>query len=153
MNLAAVKRILEIKRRDEAQGLILVAANEAQVEEFAQLSIAHKRLEVLASWPGPTTWLLPKTKLTPAWITGNHSNVAIRISGHSMVIKLCEEFGGAVVSTSANRHKEAALTTASAVKESIGGEIDFVLSGEVGVSSGDQFASTIIDATTGERLR
>src|SRR5688500_14462314 len=102
---AAVMRLLALKQREVAKGLIVVAADAAQFDDLADWDalIDMQRDAVLASWPGPHTWIVPATARAPRWITGDHDGIALRISAHPLVVALCNSFGGAIVSTSANR--------------------------------------------------
>lgn len=101
---AAVRRLLAIKQRPVDKGLILVAASVAQLDGLADWdTLPHDRREdVIATWPGPHTWIVPATPRVPRWITGAHDGVAMRVSAHPVVVALCEAFGGVLVSTSAN---------------------------------------------------
>ena len=101
---AAVLRLLAIKQRPVEKGLILIAADLAQLQPVLDLAtVPEARLaEVLASWPGPNTWVLPSSASAPRWITGTHAGIAVRISAHPTVVALCRAFGGPLVSTSAN---------------------------------------------------
>lgn len=101
-NERAVDTILELKNRAREKGLILVAANVSQFDFLLQ-NLPSDKLELLASsWPGPHTWLVPHHNLIPAWVCGQFDTVALRVSAHPVVKALCEAFGGAIVSTSAN---------------------------------------------------
>lgn len=55
----AVRRILAIKRRSWRKGLLLVAATLEQIERYADLDASPLRPQILATWPGPYTWVLP----------------------------------------------------------------------------------------------
>lgn len=149
----AVEKILSIKQRDISQGMILVAASTEQVSEYAQLENLPRADEIKASWPGPNTWVLPKLLSTPGWISGRHTSVAMRVTDHPLVIELCNRFGGAIVSTSANRHGERSATTATQVSAELGDAVDCIVDGELGYADADQAASNIYDAITGDKLR
>jgi len=103
-NERAVMRLLAIKQRPVEKGLILVAADIAQLDGWARLDAlpAARRQSVLDTWPGPQTWVLPADKRAPRWITGTHPGIAVRVSAHPVVIALCRAFNGPLVSTSAN---------------------------------------------------
>ena len=57
---AAVTRLLTLKQRDIVKGLILIAAREAQLEDFIDYpALPRERLAaVRATWPGPSTCCL-----------------------------------------------------------------------------------------------
>jgi len=102
-NQAAVERLLAIKQRPVDKGLILVAAKVEQLDDLANWDAlpATRRDAVLATWPGPNTWIVPATTRVPGWITGGHDGVALRVSSHPVVAALCLAFGP-LTSTSAN---------------------------------------------------
>jgi len=74
----------------------------------------------------------------------------MRIPKHDFCLALCIRFGHAIVSTSANRHGQAAMLTAQEVEQELGSELDYIVASAVG---GAPSASTIRDALTGETLR
>lgn len=97
----AVERLLQIKQRPLSKGLILIAANSKQLENWTELS-ALQSAQVQQSWPGHITWVLPASKHCPQWLTGGRDSIAVRVTAKPQVSALCEQFGGAIVSTSAN---------------------------------------------------
>ncbi len=147
---AAVRRLLALKQRSEAKGLIIIAASLAQVQPWLSRLNTSQRAALEASWPGPVTWVVPVGTEIPAWIRGQHSSVAIRVSAHPGVIALCQAWGGPLVSTSANLAGEPALRDAAELQRQFGAELDYVLPGELG---GDAKPSEIRDAVTGAVLR
>jgi len=61
-----------------------------------------QRARLQLSCPGPTTWLVPHKDRVPPWVHGDHDTVAVRVSAHPVVHALCQTWGGALVSSSAN---------------------------------------------------
>lgn len=150
-NEEATMRLLAIKRRPVEKGLILVASSISQVEYLLAGLSRKQRTQIAASWPGPTTWLIPDTDHhVPYWIKGEHESVAVRVTAHPLVAALCEAFGGPVVSTSANRSNHPPARSALQVHKHLGKDIDGILHGCLG---GQSRPSTIIDALTGTVLR
>ncbi|MCD7098394.1 Sua5/YciO/YrdC/YwlC family protein [Stenotrophomonas sp. MMGLT7] len=100
----AVQRLLDVKRRPVEKGLIVAAADFAQLQPLLDLSrLPADRLDaVLAQWPGPHTWVLPASATAPRWVTGAHDGIAVRVTAHPQMAALCRAFGGPLVSTSAN---------------------------------------------------
>ncbi len=98
----AVARLLQIKRRPVDKGLILLASRFEQLVPFVLPVDADLQQQLDASWPGPTTWLLPARPQTPTWLRGRHTTLAVRVTAHPLAAALCDAFGGAIVSTSAN---------------------------------------------------
>jgi L-threonylcarbamoyladenylate synthase len=146
MNRSAVLRLLHIKRRVPAKGLILIAANVAQLDSYVDDIPAP----VLATWPGPHTWLLAPREGVPGWITGDHPGIAVRVTAHPQAAALCKAAGIAIVSTSANRGGGAPTRSYRETLRRFKGEVDYVLPGRVG----DAPAPTPIrDAASGALIR
>lgn len=152
LNEAAVMRLLAIKQRSVDKGLILVAGRHAQFDGLLDWVALppERRAAVSASWPGPHTWVVPATPRVPAWITGDHRGVAVRVSGHSVVVALCNAFGGVLVSTSANLVGGAPAFRREALDPILLSQLDAVSAGETG---GRASPTAIRDALTGDTLR
>lgn len=149
---AAVQRLLAIKQRPVDKGLILIAASVAQLDGLADWgALPHDRRDaVLATWPGPHTWIVPATPRVPRWITGAHDGVALRVSAHPVVVALCESFGGALVSTSANPAAAPPPRTENGIHPALLAAIDGCVPGD----TGDLPRPTPIrDARSGAELR
>lgn len=125
---AAVIRLLRIKQRPVSKGLIVLAADVAQLTPY----VPHIPPEVAASWPGPHTWLLPVKSGVPRWITGDHDKIAVRVTAHPQAAALCRAAGMAIISTSANRSAEVPARSGREVQRRFGNRIDFILPGRVG---------------------
>lgn len=151
-NEAAVLRLLDIKQRDMAKGLILIAGDESQLAPFIDMAaLTHtQQASVRESWPGPNTWVVPASTDAPCWITGAHERIAVRVSAHPDVIALCKAFGGAIVSTSANLAGMPAVHARDALDPRLLARLDGVLDGETG---GREAPSLIRDARSGAVLR
>lgn len=149
---AAVLRLLAIKQRPVDKGLILIAGAPEQLDGLLdwEALAAERRAAVLASWPGPNTWIVPADARVPGWITGGHAGVAVRVSAHPVVVALCAAFGGPLVSTSANASGQPAATCRDRLDPVVLAQVDAVAGGETG---GLASPSTIRDAGTGATLR
>ncbi len=101
-NAAAVQTLLQLKQRPVEKGLILVAASMGQFEPYLCNLTRQQQDTLKKSWPGPNTWLVPANKHVPLWISGGQPTIALRVSAHPIIQALCTQFGGAIVSTSAN---------------------------------------------------
>lgn len=146
----AVRRLLEIKARPESAGLILIADNFSRFDGLVETVDEARMQQVHASWPGPVTWLFPKTDLLPNWISGEHETVALRVSAHPVCRELCAAFGGPLVSTSANLRGHEPARSAQEVDAAMGVLIAGIVDGQLGVQ---ERPSEIRDALTGEVLR
>ncbi len=149
-NEAAVARVLRLKRRPASKGLIVVAAAVEQLDGVVDFSrAAHRRREILASWPGPVTWLLPATPAVPEQLTGRGAVLAVRVSAHPVVRELCTA-AGLLVSTSANPSGCMPARTAHRARAYFGTAVDYYVPGAVGGAAGP---SSIKDALSGRLVR
>lgn len=149
-NSEAVRRILRIKQRPVEKGLILIAAEFRQLDPWIKDLDATLRRRVLASWPGPVTWLMPARQHVPIWLRGEHRSLAVRVTDHPLAAALCRAVGSALVSTSANRSGDEPARSAAAVETTLGSEIDAILDGPIGALSGP---TEIRDVFTGAVIR
>jgi len=137
-NADAVDRIYAIKRRPAGLELTLLAGSLADVEEAVALPAAARRLAD-RFWPGPLSIIAPVRRRDLA-IPRSGTTLSCRVPDHDLARRLLRQTGP-LASTSANRHGEPPASTASAVRASIGAELDLILDG--GAAGG--VASTIID--------
>ncbi len=148
----AVMRLLELKRRPPSKGVIVVAASLEPLRPWLDLAAlpADRLADVLGSWPGPHTWVLPASEHAPSWVTGDHASLAVRISAHPLVTRLCQAWQAPLVSTSANLAGQPPARTREGLDPALLQAIDGVLDGETG---GLAQPTQIRVAMTGEVLR
>ncbi len=152
LDAGAVLRLLRLKGRPLEKGLILIAADWGQLRPYIALpdgTTPDWLNAVLATWPGPYTWLLPAAQALPTWINGGGDRVAVRVTAHPLAAELCRHFGGALVSTSANRTGQPPARTPLQVRLRCPG-VDLILHGATG---GLDRPTPIRDALTGESIR
>jgi L-threonylcarbamoyladenylate synthase len=148
-NRAAFDKLFALKQRPAEQGVLLIASDFSQIEKFIDAppsAIARAR----ATWPGPHTWIFPRSKNSPAWLAGSHAGIALRVTAHAVAAELCRAFGGAIVSTSANRHGSEPARSSQDVRTAFGQELAYILDGAVG---GLDRPTSIRDAVNGEIIR
>ncbi len=151
-NEAAVYDILALKKRHVRKGLILVAASIEQFSPYLQRVTNAQRKQLLSSWPGPFTWLVPHHGSVPYWVCGDHASIALRVSAHPVVHYLCEQFGGPIISTSANPQGKPAAETPWQVSRYFHRQpmLDWMVKGQVGKN---QQPSTITELESGQIIR
>ena len=151
-NGEAVQRVLTIKERPIDKGLVLIAADVSQLLPYLDLTrLPEGRLEViLASWPGPYTWIIPARTEVPEWLKGRFDSLAVRVTDHAQVHDLCLAYGKPLVSTSANKSGQEPARSCAELTDSLGNELDYILPGDTG---GRANPSLIRDGITGAVLR
>lgn len=150
LSQAACNRIFELKQRDWRKGLIVVASDFDQLLPYIRLPSASAQKRAFATWPGPATWVFPCADDAPMWLTGERDNIAVRVSAHPVVRALCQRFGGALVSTSANRAGEPPARSASEVRLRLRWRTPYLVPGALG---GRDQPTPIRSAITGAILR
>jgi L-threonylcarbamoyladenylate synthase len=149
-NESAVRRILHLKSRPEAAGLILIADRLERFAAYIDAVSAEQKQTALAAWPGPVTWLFPRARRVPDWLAGSHPTIALRITAHPVCRALCEAFGGAIVSTSANPSTQEPARSAAQVEAYVPSELCGIVEGELGSQSRP---SEIRDLASGRVIR
>ncbi|MDR0234932.1 Sua5/YciO/YrdC/YwlC family protein [Acinetobacter sp.] len=154
-NEQAFLEILRLKQRPIEKGVILLAGQLSQVEHLLSDIEPTIRDQIIQSWTQrsrterATTWLLPADHQIPRWITGQHTQVAVRVTNHPLCTALCNAFNGFIVSTSANPAGSTPARSLQEANQYFGSELNY-LNGDLGLS---QEPSKIIDACTGQIIR
>lgn len=148
---SAVYKLLNLKQRSVDKGLILIASHYQQLIPYIDQSAVTKEQIQMAfnSWPGPNTWIFPKNFNTPDFLTGKYQSIAVRVTDHPLVCKLCDLFAKPLVSTSANLSGHPACKTALEVANQFGNNFP-ILAGQTGNRSQP---SIIRDVQTGTIIR
>ena len=132
--LDAVGRILAIKQRDPAMGLILIGSDNHQLARWTSIDL--DRANLVTSESTPTTWIVPASPGVPFWIKGDHDGVALRRSGHPTATALCVAAGSALVSTSANRSGRPPARTTYVLRRQFRDLVDLIVPGDCGTAAG-----------------
>jgi L-threonylcarbamoyladenylate synthase len=131
-NRHACTHLLHLKQRDWRKGLILIAADFEQLRPYLQPLDGRQLQPAFKTWPGPATWLVPASPLTPEWVRGEHDSVAVRVTAHPVAAALCRAYGGPIVSTSANRAGQDPAMNVAQVRLRFGMRVDAVVPGALG---------------------
>ncbi|WP_109124344.1 Sua5/YciO/YrdC/YwlC family protein [Dyella sp. C11] len=151
-NRDAFERLFALKQRPPTQGVLLIASEFAQVERYIDLDAVPPEVlaQVRESWPGPHTWIFPRSAAVPDWVAGAHAGIALRVTAHEPAAALCRAYGAALVSTSANPHGEPPARSADVAAGYFGAALDGLLDAPVG----EQLRPTTIrDALSGAIIR
>lgn len=120
---AAVGRILDIKQRPQAKGMIVITDSSERLTPLLETLDKDRHQQIMDSWQVDKenlevqhqqahTWLLPIPPMLastiPLWITGQHQSIAVRVIAHPLIRELCRQLVsidnpyGFIVSTSCN---------------------------------------------------
>lgn len=149
-NRTAVERLLKIKQREWQKGLIIIGSTVEMIEPYIEVPSRMAWRRAMATWPGASTWVFPASDHCPMWISGDRDSVAVRVTAHPLAARLCDAFGGAIVSTSANRAGDPPAMSAGAARIHLRNQFDLLVPGQLG---GLDRPTVIRDASNGNILR
>ena len=147
---AALERLIQLKGRDVGKGMIVVTGTLQHTEQYIDSLPEHRREQILGSWPGPVTWILPAKKGLPASLTGGRDTIAFRVSKHPVIVELSRLCDHALVSTSANLSGHPPCKTAAQVQDLFGDKLDYVIDAPLGDNNQP---TSIFDGKSGLQLR
>ena len=147
---AAIRRIIEIKRRDIDKGLILIGADLAQLLPYAAPLSPALIQTLMMPRPRPTSWVVPVAAGLDPLLSGGRPTLAIRVTSSPVARELCRLADGALVSTSANPSGERPATRPEELAPSLARAVDLIVAGEC---AADAVPSQIIDLLSGTILR
>jgi L-threonylcarbamoyladenylate synthase len=118
-NEAAVARLFALKQRPPGQAVPLVAADLAQVEQYAGRLRGAARQLAGTFWPGPLTLLLPAWGALAPSVHGATGAVGVRVPGHPVTRALAAAVGWPVIATSANLSGESPPARPSEISRAV----------------------------------
>jgi L-threonylcarbamoyladenylate synthase len=142
-NEEAVARIARLKGREETKPFIALAGSIAQLRELGVVADEELLRALGEIWPAPLTAILPLRE--PIAASRGASSLAVRIPALDWLRELAARVGP-LVSTSANRSGEPAVTKPANLAHDLHDSLDAVIDG--GERSGQ--ASAILDLTGAE---
>lgn len=114
-NEQALDRLFAVKGRDARQAVLLIVAKETQLQELVAAVSPRARVLMEKFWPGPLSLLFEPKPGLHASLLGPGGKVCVRCSSHALAQDLCQGFGHAITSTSANRSGEAPAIRGDAI--------------------------------------
>jgi L-threonylcarbamoyladenylate synthase len=127
-NAEAVKRVYDIKRRDDSKALICLVDSDARLQRYVRQvpDVAWQLIDSLKEGGKPTTLILDgAVNLAPNLIAEDGS-IALRITQEPFSKELCYRFQKAIVSTSANISGEPAAQNYRDIDPRILEAVDYV---------------------------
>ena len=146
-NVTALRRIKQLKGREERKAILIVISDRQQVGRFIYHPAATFKLLAETFWPGPLTLIGRATAEVPFEVTAGSETIGVRLPSDDRVRALIEACGGALTATSANPAHEAPAKTAAEVRAYFGDQIDLIV--DDGAAPSDQ-PSTVVGACTDE---
>ena len=128
-NAEAVKRIYEIKQRDDSKALICLVDSDARMQRYFRTvpDVAWQLIDSLKEGDGkPTTLILDAAINLAENLIAEDGSVGMRITNEPFSKELCYRFQKAIVSTSANISGEPAAQNYGDIDPRIIEAVDYV---------------------------
>ncbi len=125
---SAVRRVFEIKGRQEGRPLPLFVSNLEMAGRIAELNQSATRL-ASRFWPGQLTIVVPKQQTYESEALAGSTTVGLRLPANEIVRAVVEALDTPVTGTSANRSGGPDPVTADDVRSQLNGSVDLILDG------------------------
>lgn len=125
-NPEAVKKVYEIKRREDSKALICLVDSEARITRYVR-NVADVTWDMIELSEKPLTVIFDNvTGLAPNLLAEDGS-AGIRVTREEFSKELCYRFQKPIVSTSANISGEPTAQTFDAISDEIKNAVDYVV--------------------------
>lgn len=144
-NKSALDKVRTIKNDPDIKLLSFICPNLKNISKYAKVSdYAYRKMKYLL--PGPYTFILPAAKQVPKKLWTKRNTVGIRIPDHNVALKIVEELGNPIVSTSVTDRKGNVLIDPIEIRSIFNNQVDLML------ASGNLIGepSTVIDLSDDE---
>jgi len=137
-----VKKIFEIKKRDQLKTLPVFVKDVSSALELLEKVPDYAVRLMERFWPGPMTLVGYASRKAPTLCVSHEGKIGIRIPDSDLILEVLREMGEPLASTSCNLSGEPPLQTSQEVREIFGDMVDLIVEGRSG-----NIPSTVIDIT------
>ena len=125
-NEEAVRRIYEIKQREETKSLLVLIDSPAKLQAYVS-EIPDMAWELIELTTKPLTIIYPGARNLASNLINDDNTIGIRVTEEAFSKKLCEMFRKPVVSTSANISGEKSPALFADISKEIISQVDYVV--------------------------
>ena len=127
-NAEAVKRVYDIKQRDDSKALICLVDSDARLQRYIRNvpEVAWQLIDSLKEGGNPTTLILDGAVNLASNLIAEDGSIGIRITQEPFSKELCYRFQKAIVSTSANISGEPAAQNYCDIDPQLIEKVDYV---------------------------
>ncbi len=127
-NAEAVKRVYEIKQRDDSKALICLVDSDARLQRYVRdvPDVAWQLIDSIKEGGKPTTLILDGAVNLAANLIAEDGSIGLRITQEPFSKELCYRFQKAIVSTSANISGEPAAQNYRDIDPKLLEKVDYV---------------------------
>lgn len=125
-NKSALEKVQSIKNDPDIKLLSFICPSFKDIANYAIISdSAYRMMKYLL--PGPYTFILPAAKLVPKKLWTKRKTIGIRIPNHKVALKLVEELGNPIISTSTTRRNGEILVDPNEIRSIFNSRVDLML--------------------------
>lgn len=126
-NTEAVKKIFDIKQRDESKSLIILVCNESMLLKYVR-DVPEVAWELIEVSDKPLTIIFDKTHGIAHNVLAQDGSLAVRICKDDFCNRLIYKFGKPIISTSANLSGEKTPSNFHEINDNIVSNVDYAVS-------------------------
>ena len=125
-NPEAVKRVYEIKHREDSKALICLVDSDARLSRYVR-NVADVTWDIIEMAEKPLTIIFDQAVGLAPNLLGEDGSVGIRVTKEAFSKELCFRFQKPIVSTSANISGEPTPQTFDEISDDIKNAVDYVV--------------------------
>lgn len=125
-NEDAVKRIYELKRRDDSKSMLVLLDNPAKLQTYVQ-DVPEIAWDLVDLTEKPLTIIYDGAKNLASNLIAPDGSIGIRITAETFSMELCRQFRKPIVSTSANVSGEPSPSSFSQIEQAIKDGVDYIV--------------------------
>ena len=125
-NAIAVKKIYQLKKREEKKSMIILLAYESDIENYV-LHHSKKIIDFISQQKRPTTAIFENAINLPRELINSDRSIAIRIVKDEFCETLIQRLQSPLVSTSANISGDASPENFKTINDQIKNGVDYIV--------------------------
>lgn len=125
-NEEAVKKIYELKQREDTKSMIVIVANDTMLQKHLK-DVPDLAWDIIDLATKPTTIIYPNAIQLAKNVVANDGSVGIRLVKEGFANQLVQKFGKPIVSTSANISGKSTPNNFSEITNEIKSSVDYVV--------------------------
>ena len=125
-NEIAVKRIFEIKKREDAKAMLILIDNPAKLQSYVD-EVPDMAWDLIEMSEKPLTIIYPQAKNLASNLIAEDKSIGIRVTKETFSKNLCAQFRKPIVSTSANISGNATPSNFNQISDEIKSAVDYVV--------------------------
>ncbi len=122
----AVSKIFQLKNRVESKSLVVLVSSIEMLSSYIEM-IPEKAIKIITTSQNPTTIIYKNPKGLASNTIALDDTIAIRIPTHQYCLKLINQLGKPIISTSANKSGESSPKSFSEIGQPILEGVDYIV--------------------------